>query len=82
MKQETKELIVWIKKQINIARTDHIDKAWSGQHEQYNKDYDKAMAFLDSLHETETHLCRCGDIQDRNGTPCKEINNTCAGMLE
>lgn len=72
MKQETKELVDWIKKQINIAKTDHIDKAWNGQHEWYNKDYDKAIAFLDSLPVIESHLCRGGYIQDRNGTPCKD----------
>lgn len=72
MKQETKDLIIWIKKQINIAKTDHIDAAWNGKHKQYNADYDKAMAFLDSLPEIESKLCRGGYIQDRNGTSCCE----------
>lgn len=81
MKQETKELIDWIKKQINIAKTDHIDKAWNGQHEHYNKDYEKALSFLDSLPEIESHLCRGGYIQDRNGTPCCDGNKVkfCVG---
>lgn len=70
MKEETKKLIDWIKKQINIAKTDHINKAWNGKHETYNADYDKAMAFLDSLPTIESHLCRGGYIQDINGTPC------------
>ena len=70
MKQETKELVNWIKKQINIAKTNNIDPAWNGQHEAYNADYDRAMAFLDSLPEIESHLCKGGYIRDKNGTPC------------
>lgn len=70
MKEETKELVDWIKKQINISKTDHIDKAWNGEHEAYNADYEKAMRFLDSLPEIELHLTRGGYIQDKNGTPC------------
>lgn len=72
MKQETKELVDWIKKQINIAKTNNIDPAWNGQHEAYNDDYKKAMAFLDSLPGIESHLTRGGYIQDKNGTPCCE----------
>lgn len=68
MKQ--KELIDWIKKQINIAKTNNIDPAWNGKHEAYNTDYDRAMAFLDSLPEVEARLTRGGYIQDKNGTPC------------
>ena len=70
MKQETKELIDWIKKQLNIAKTNNIDPAWNGKHEAYNADYEKAMAFLDSLPEIESHLCRGGYVRDKNGTPC------------
>lgn len=60
MKQETKELIDWIKKQINIAKTNNIDPAWNGKHETYNANYQKAMTFLDSLPEIEAHLTRGG----------------------
>ena len=70
MKQETKELIDWIKKQINIAKTNNIDPAWNGKHEAYNADYQKALAFLDSLPEIEARLTRGGYVQDKNGTPC------------
>lgn len=38
MKQETKELINWIKKQINLAKENCIDFAWNGKHEYYNAD--------------------------------------------
>lgn len=72
MKQETKELIDWIKKQINIAKTNNIDPAWNGNHKAYDADYQKAMAFLDSLPEIESHLTRGGYIQDKNGVPCCE----------
>ena len=70
MKQETKELIIWIKKQINLAKDCCIDSAWKGRHEQYNADYEKAMNFLDSLPEIESHLKNGGSIPDRNRTPC------------
>ena len=70
MKQETKELVDWIKKQINIAKINNIAPAWNGQHKAYNDDYDRAVAFLDSLPKIEAHLCRGGYIQDRNGIPC------------
>ena len=70
MKQETKELIDWIKKQINIAKENCIDVAWNGKHEYYNADYENAMKFLDSLLQIEFRLCKGGYIQDKNGTPC------------
>ena len=70
MKQETKELIDWIKKQINLAKDCCINLAWEGKHEQYNKDHKKAFEFLDSLPKIESRLCHGGYIQDKNGTPC------------
>ena len=57
MKQESKELIDWIKKQINLAKENCIDVTWNGKHEYYNTDYEKAMNFLDSLPQIEQHLC-------------------------
>lgn len=66
MKQETKELIDWIKKQISITRCNIGNlslKYW-------DKDKEKAIDFLDSLQEIESHLCLGGYIQDKNGTPC------------
>ena len=70
MKQESKELIDWIKKQINLAKECCVDVAWNGEHEYYNTDYEKAMKFLDSLPQIESRLCVDGYIQDKNGTPC------------
>ena len=59
MKQETKELVRWIKNHISVAN---------------NKDAElylhKAFDFLDSLPEIEKKLCFGGYIQDKNGTPC------------
>jgi len=66
MKQETKELIDWIKKQINLC-----GECLVAQPEGYWKnDKEKAIQFLDSLPEIESHLCNGGYIQDKNGTPC------------
>lgn len=70
MKQESKEIVNWIKKQINLAKENCIDVAWNGKHEYYNADYEKAMNFLDSLPQIESRLCKGGYIQDKNGIPC------------
>lgn len=66
MKKETKELIDWIKKQISLAGTIVTDVSQSC----WQQDLDKAIKFLDSLPEIESHLCRGGYIQDKNGVPC------------
>ena len=66
MKQETKEIIDWIKKQISIARCNIGNLSL----EYWDKDKEKAIEFLDSLQEIESHLCCGGYIQDKNGTPC------------
>ena len=69
MKEETKELVEWIKKHINTLNesgivamttiTNSIDM------------YDKAIQFLDSLPEIESHLCMGGYIQDNFEKPCR-----------
>ena len=68
MKQETKELIDWIKKQISLTGTIVTDVSQP----YWQQDRDKAIKFLDSLPEIESHLCRGGYIQDKNGKPCCE----------
>jgi len=71
MKEESKELIDWIKKQISLAGTivtDVSQLCWQ-------QDRDKAIKFLDSLPEIESHLCNGGYIQDKNGTPCCHGDN-------
>lgn len=62
MKQETKELINWIKIQLLAQTKDNDDE--------FNKKINKACNFLDSLPEIESHLCRGGYIQDKYGTLC------------
>ena len=68
MKEETKELIDWIKKQISLAGTIVTDISQS----YWQQDRDKALELLNSLPEIESHLCKGGYIQDRNGVPCCE----------
>ena len=73
MKKETKALIEWIKAQIGVAAK--LDDSYLittnaiSTHKNLEKD---AVKFLDSLPEIESHLCRGGYIQDRNGVPCCE----------
>lgn len=55
MKEATKELIEWIKESLPTGFPNYRQKA---------------IYFLDSLPGIESHLCRGGYIQDKNGTPC------------
>ena len=78
MKKETKELVEFIKDCVFRYQTElkrgEIDIGMiDGEKE--DKTCDKAIAFLDSLPEIESHLCRGGYIQDRNGTPCCDGDN-------
>lgn len=66
MKQETKETINWIKKQINLSGECLVAQP----NEYWKEDYEKAMKFLDSLPQIESRLCQGGYIQDENGVPC------------
>jgi len=66
MKQETKETINWIKKQINLSGECLVAQP----NEYWKEDYEKAMKFLDSLPQIESRLCQGGYIQDKNGVPC------------
>lgn len=73
MKEETKELVEFIKDcvfryQTELKRGEVDIGMIDGEKE--DKTCDKAITFLDSLPEIESHLCRGGYIQDRNGTPC------------
>lgn len=62
MKQETKELVKWIRNHIAMKAEETFVP--------YDNKRAQAEIFLDSLPEIESHLCRGGYIQDRNGTPC------------
>ena len=71
MKVETKKTIEWIKNILEETRK--ITKSISEPtYEDYKKRQKDATAFLDSLPEIESRLCRGGYIQDKNGTPCCE----------
>ncbi len=70
MKQETKQTIDWIKKQINLAKENCINPAHKDGYTEYEADYEKAFNFLDSLPEIESKLRQGGYIQDSNGKPC------------
>ena len=70
MKQETKQTIDWIKKQINLAKETCINPCHKDGYPEYEADYNKAMSFLDSLPDIEMKLCYGGYVQDANGIPC------------
>ena len=80
MKKETKELIKWAISLIADYRVQNMV-----EHSNFRKNTPAAQnseieimnckdfaEFLNSLPEIESHLCRGGYIQDRNGTPCCE----------
>ena len=73
MKQETKELVEFIKDCVFRYQTElkrgEVDVGMLDGEEE-DKSCNKAIAFLDSLPEIESHLCRGGYIQDKNGIPC------------
>lgn len=69
MKEETKELVNWIKCQI-LTNQDISYKITKAATDKYQKTKESALKFLDSLPEIESHLCRGGYIQDKNGVPC------------
>ena len=59
MKQETKELVRWIKNHISVANNKGAELYLH-----------KAFDFLDSLPDIEKKLCFGGYVQDINGTTC------------
>lgn len=71
MKEETKELVNWIKCQI-LTNQDISYKITKAATDKYQKTKESALKFLNSLPEIESHLCRGGYIQDKNGVPCCE----------
>ena len=70
MKQETKNLISWIKELIGEELNRRFEAACKGKYKEYTNDCDRAIEFLDTLPEIESKLCQGGYIQDKNGTPC------------
>lgn len=80
MKEETKKTIEWIKDILKAYKDYATNNNIIGVNEYITKYY-KAIKFLDSLPEIESHLCRGGYIQDKNGTPCCE-GDTVLCLLE
>ena len=73
MKQETKELVEWLKDHLSHYRNQLAAgqiKVGLATGEKEEKNAYAAISFLNSLPEIELHLCRGGYIQDKNGTPC------------
>ena len=73
MKQETKELIAWLKDHLMHYR----NQLAAGQikiglitGEKEEKNAYKAIHLLNSLPDIEKKLCFGGYVQDKNGTPC------------
>ena len=64
MKQETKQTIDWIKKQINLTKETCIDPCHKDGYPEYEADYNKAMSFLDSLPDEELETLKI----HQNGT--------------
>ena len=75
MKKETKELISWLKEHLSHYRIELATGRVKIGMVAGEKEEERAFAaidFLNTLPEIESHLCRGGYIQDRNGTPCCE----------
>lgn len=68
MKEETKELVQWIIKRLEHLKSEAIESGTPQT--ELPQEYEKAFTFLNSLPEIESHLCRGGYIQDKNGVPC------------
>ena len=64
MKQETKQTIDWIKKQINLAKENCINPCHKDGYPEYEADYEKAMKLLDSLPDEELETLKI----HQNGT--------------
>lgn len=73
MKKETKKLISWLKEHLSHYRIELATGRVKIGMVAGEKEVERAFAaidFLNTLPEIESHLCRGGYIQDRNGTPC------------
>ena len=62
MKQETKDLLLWVSEVLNSYSF--------GKKDLVKQKCKKALNFLNSLPEIESKLCQGGYIQDRRGIPC------------
>lgn len=75
MKFETKELVKWCISLLEDYRALNMSEKRNFRAVRSDKEIDNcegSIKFLKSLPEIESHLCRGGYIQDKNGTPCCE----------
>ena len=71
MKQKTKEIVKWIKDRVfDVEQNCQFKIDDNDKYISIMSKCDEAIKFLDSLPDIESHLCKGGYIQDRNGTPC------------
>lgn len=68
MKEESRKILDYLISKHSL-RIGHYD-GYSEQDEAWNLQEEKICDFLESIPEIESHLCRGGYIQDKNGTPC------------
>ena len=68
MKEESRKILDYLISKHSL-RIGHYD-GYSEQDEAWNLQEKKICDFLKSIPEIESHLCRGGYIQDKNGTPC------------
>ena len=78
MKQETKQTIDWIKKQINLTKETCIDSCHKDGYPGYETDYEKAMQFLDSLPDEELETIKI----HQNGTVEIELRTITDTLLQ
>ncbi len=78
MKQETKQTIDWIKKQINLAKENCINPCHKDGYPEYEADYDNAMKFLDSLADEELETLKI----HKNGTVEIELRTITDSRLQ
>lgn len=71
MKKETKELIQWIKTQINKQISDETTNKDIKDYGELFLNKRKAFEFLDGLEDFEKQLKQGGFIPDCNNKPCK-----------
>ena len=68
MKKETKEILDYLIKEHSRTIGDY--DGFTEQDRRWNERENKIYKFLKSIPEIESHLCKGGYIQDKNGTPC------------
>lgn len=72
MKQETVEIINWIKQE-SAEIINWINEVFPKYNtKKYSRKWERAIIFLNHIPKVEERLCLGGYIQDRNGNPCSD----------